>query len=1009
MVASAPLHPPLPPPPPPPPPSGTSPPAVAEPFDPMAAVEPPPLAALGSGGSPPVWCGASEQLAHALGGSRFIVLRRFAHATPEPFSRCYSQHSGPVGALAAASTVEGLDVVASAAEDDGMVHVWSAATLESLRVLAPTEERSSPHARVQTLCSLVGDVRDTAAHRRQRSASGVLIRCLEFSSQGSRLLSVESRAHTLRLVLWLWAQGECLAVINASELPRDIGLAGFLAQPEGVSDETGTFAVYAVSKARISVWCVDESVPTDASLSSLHGLRHVTQAHSEIPCEASAVSSLACDGAAVLVVGCTDGYLRMMDVRAFIPTSRRDDGLTGPVVEANPMKGGIRFARSSRRSARRLTRGTDASPRTSSSAGGQLTALELGDGSSDPAVSPIALLGGTPGHVDRAQHAHSGAVLSIAARHGCHAAIASAGVDGRIRLWTSVLQPVLVLNLSAFAAAALDSAGRQPRAGGGIWPPLVRVLKWVPSETDHHSERPDRTFSASGDANMFAGDSPDAGAREKGRLLAATGGETLLLDVSTGAWSVLSQGHDPFSPSVSGHAFGRGGFTSDRPEYSHRLPPPLIAAAQFSPLLASSGADLTVRVWHTSLRSQVAARTIPDVPTALAWDTSETHLLVATRSGHVFWLRTPDMLTVSRLVLPRSIDGADYATVLAPSPFGGSVAVGTARGAVMINLPGDSLRGCSPNFAENGSLTPLGAATNRSGATMEASEFRVTAIDWSADGRAIRAFATSTAGTQRLALWRAHDGVRLMHALCGLGSDHIEEVGPTDLHQLDVDVEEHGSQAEPTLLTKFGGLKRTRGASRVPDASAAAAARLRASAEAAREREGAVTALLDSYGAWASEDVLGRVDVESVPRLPNGARVLAVERRRIRDGRSVDAGLAALQCSDGSLLVLPCFPSQRLARTAVASSTLPYSSAGTLCHIRLGPSAGGTTARVCLSPRGELLFSSHEGGAILLHAVQPLPPPPLPSPPALPPLPDYYALAMGGVSTTLLVLSLIHI
>jgi WD40 repeat protein len=1132
-----------------------------------------PLGILGAGGAAPAWCGESELFVHAVPGTRFVALRHCPATsdpssditTAEPDGRFYAQHTGPVTALAVATTKEGLDVIASAASDDAAVHIWVAAALTPLRVLAPTNTPDAAETSGAGKAGLTGT----------SSANGARIDHVAFSHGGGRLLALETHSHTLRLVLWRWAEAECVAILDAPDLPRQISFAGFVPPADGLESHRAPWQVYAAAGHRLAVWAVDQTgsgggarVHASFSHPSSGPIQHAGRACMTLPEEATAItpillsatyfgassstaptfgashSGAACSGAsgsrasnfrsstsgiielstsghqpgggggtgtgggggggAYLAIGGANGSLWRVDAESLLRAARASaaGGVGGPAGGARAFpKGGSR-ARALRRASRRSA-GPDSVDNTTGGAATPGDVPFADAGFVPPATAtgvdptPVTLCDTSDCWRDRVRLAHAGAVSCLACRPHIHTCLASGGADGRIRLWTAELHPMLTLNLGAFAAAALDPAGRQPRAGGGVWPPHPRVLFWVapageegapshlqPSAMGFAGACGQRPLEARFENGSGCGSASHAGEGSGamigasrgpimipkkgsgGQLLACSGGEAVVLDISTGKWGILSQGHDPFTPSAQAAAIALppparalpATFDRGLPVHVGHLSPPLLAASPRGPLLASAAADLTVRVWHTGSRHQLAARPIAAAPTALTWSASGDHLFIATIDGGLVWLRARDLQVVSQLTLPPVSGGADFATVLAAAPSGGAVvAIGTSRGSLLISTPGLALRACSlppgglaaatacgggkggggwgdggggkealgwgeGGAGSSGTWASVGCgargvvvSSGRGGETVgwggkgvgdrgvaggsDAPDAMapIVAVDWSLDGRTVRAAAAMAGGGLSLGAWRARDGVREMTATCG--AEREEWSAPAWQGAAGA-----GRVGASTCGAAAGA------AADAQAAAAASAGRSRARAESARAADAAVTSVLSCSGAWASDDVTAQMDVAGAARLQHGARVVQAARlpatagglssglAGILGGRgdSATRSLAALLCSDGSLLLLPCLASQPLSTAAIASALFPHSSASTLGRIQLGSDSSVARARIALAPDASLLFSSHTGGAILMHPVQPPPPPPLPLPPALPPPPDYYAIALGA-------------
>lgn len=135
-----------------------------------------------------LWCDTTDELVYRIALSHRVALR-----SPDGSQRFYQDHAAgtEVSALALGS-YRGV-VVASAAGDDGITHVWRSAELQTVAVLQ-RPEASGP---VVSLC---------------------------FSADDDLLLVLEQPSQPV-LSLWGWRGGQCLSSVQAHAEPARVALA----------------------------------------------------------------------------------------------------------------------------------------------------------------------------------------------------------------------------------------------------------------------------------------------------------------------------------------------------------------------------------------------------------------------------------------------------------------------------------------------------------------------------------------------------------------------------------------------------------------------------------------------------------------------------------------------------------------------------------------------------------------------------------------------------------------
>jgi WD40 repeat protein len=110
------------------------------------------------------------------------------------------------------------------------------------------------------------------------------------------------------------------------------------------------------------------------------------------------------------------------------------------------------------------------------------------------------------------------------------------------------------------------------------------------------------------------------------------------------------------------------------------------------PLVASAGADRTVRFWQPTIGRLVRFARLPSAPTAICWTPSGSHVLTACEDGR---LRAVDPTTVAVTELAPALDGWAYA--VAALPGGKSAVLAGERGQLRLvpldAIVGNALRG----------------------------------------------------------------------------------------------------------------------------------------------------------------------------------------------------------------------------------------------------------------------------------------------------------------------------
>jgi WD40 repeat protein len=96
-------------------------------------------------------------------------------------------------------------------------------------------------------------------------------------------------------------------------------------------------------------------------------------------------------------------------------------------------------------------------------------------------------------------------------------------------------------------------------------------------------------------------------------------------------------------------------------------------------VVASAGADRTVRFWQPAIGRLVRFARLPVAPTAICWTQSGTHVLAACEDGH---LRAIDYETLSIVELPEHLNG--WAHSVAILPGGKSALLAGERGQLRI-------------------------------------------------------------------------------------------------------------------------------------------------------------------------------------------------------------------------------------------------------------------------------------------------------------------------------------
>jgi WD40 repeat protein len=103
-------------------------------------------------------------------------------------------------------------------------------------------------------------------------------------------------------------------------------------------------------------------------------------------------------------------------------------------------------------------------------------------------------------------------------------------------------------------------------------------------------------------------------------------------------------------------------------------------------LVASGGADRTVRFWQPSIGRLVRFVRLPSAPNALAWTPSGSHVLVACEDGR---LRSIDPDTLRIIEFARRLDGVAYAVAILPD---GSAAILAGAGGQLRIVPLDAIK-----------------------------------------------------------------------------------------------------------------------------------------------------------------------------------------------------------------------------------------------------------------------------------------------------------------------------
>lgn len=97
------------------------------------------------------------------------------------------------------------------------------------------------------------------------------------------------------------------------------------------------------------------------------------------------------------------------------------------------------------------------------------------------------------------------------------------------------------------------------------------------------------------------------------------------------------------------------------------------------PVIASAGADRTVRFWQPTIGRLVRFARLPVAPTAICWTENATHVLAVCEDGH---LRAIDYETLAVMELPAHLDG--WAHAVAVLPDGKSALLAGERGQLRI-------------------------------------------------------------------------------------------------------------------------------------------------------------------------------------------------------------------------------------------------------------------------------------------------------------------------------------
>jgi len=110
------------------------------------------------------------------------------------------------------------------------------------------------------------------------------------------------------------------------------------------------------------------------------------------------------------------------------------------------------------------------------------------------------------------------------------------------------------------------------------------------------------------------------------------------------------------------------------------------------PMVASAGADRTVRFWQPTIGRLVRFARLPVAPTAICWTASGSHVLAACEDGR---LRAVDPDTIAVTELPGQLEG--WAHAVAMTPDGKAAILGGERGQLrrvpLDAIVGNALRG----------------------------------------------------------------------------------------------------------------------------------------------------------------------------------------------------------------------------------------------------------------------------------------------------------------------------
>ena len=270
-------------------------------------------------------------------------------------------------------------------------------------------------------------------------------------------------------------------------------------------------------------------------------------------------------------------------------------------------------------------------------------------------------------------HAHAGPVFCLEVNR-TEGWVLSGGKDAKLRLWhpssfpaprdarggssnnlrpaagaagevASTATPLRMLDLRSLAAQLTDAAGR-PRLLGS---PSIRALHWV-------------------------------GARV---LLGTRAGELLQLDYTQSTdfpdVVLLLQGHCPLRQPPGGGADA----LVDTP------PVAVLASHPLEPMLASAGADLSLRLWDLAQRQMVAMRQLPAAAAALAFSSGGEVLAASLHGGGVLLLDVGSLHELPVQLMAGLPPGAwQTSRALAFSPDGAVLAVGTDAGSIELFVAG---------------------------------------------------------------------------------------------------------------------------------------------------------------------------------------------------------------------------------------------------------------------------------------------------------------------------------